>query len=81
MKMVELLSLKLYIDHYYSFQAYAPELFLLEATPEVRAVFGASSEGSTRPQTRTSYDYNPFSSSQSKNYNRSIAFANPNIQI
>ena len=50
-----------------SFQAYAPELYLLEATPEVRAVFAASSEGSTRPQTRTSYDYNPFSSQSKKN--------------
>ncbi|KAL4236525.1 spermatogenesis-associated C-terminus [Mactra antiquata] len=38
-------------------QAYAPELYLLEATPEVRQQIAASSEGSTRPQTRTSYDY------------------------
>ena len=48
------------------FQAYAPELYLLEATPEVRAVFAASSEGSTRPQTRTSYDYNPYSGQSKK---------------
>ena len=38
-------------------QAYAPELYLLEATPEVRQAIAASSEGSTRPATRTSYDY------------------------
>ena len=39
------------------FQAYAPELYLLEATPEVRQAIAASSEGSTRPETRTSYDF------------------------
>ncbi|XP_045157950.1 spermatogenesis-associated protein 1-like isoform X14 [Mercenaria mercenaria] len=38
-------------------QAYAPELYLLEATPEVRQQIAASSENSTRPETRTSYDY------------------------
>lgn len=38
-------------------QAYAPELYLLEATPEVRQQIAASSENSTRPQSRTSYDY------------------------
>ncbi|XP_060568786.1 uncharacterized protein LOC132727355 isoform X2 [Ruditapes philippinarum] len=38
-------------------QAYAPELYLLEATPEVQQQIAASSENSTRPETRTSYDY------------------------
>ena len=46
-----------YNSFFLSFQAYAPELYLLEATPEVRQAIAASSEGSTRPQTRTSYDY------------------------
>lgn len=44
-----------YVD--FCLQAYAPELYLLEATPEVRQAIAASSEGSTRPQTRTSYEY------------------------
>ena len=58
-----------------SLQAYAPELYLLEATPEVRAVFAASSEGSTRPQTRTSFDYNPYTNSQSKGSFRCFLFS------
>ncbi|XP_052774899.1 spermatogenesis-associated protein 1-like isoform X5 [Mya arenaria] len=45
------------VKHFLPPQAYAPELYLLEATPEVQQAIAASSEGSTRPQTRTSYDY------------------------
>ncbi|XP_052273459.1 uncharacterized protein LOC127873620 isoform X3 [Dreissena polymorpha] len=45
------------VKHFLPPQAYAPELYLLEATPEVRQAIAASSEGSTRPQTRTSYEY------------------------
>ncbi|XP_045157939.1 spermatogenesis-associated protein 1-like isoform X4 [Mercenaria mercenaria] len=49
-------------------QAYAPELYLLEATPEVRQQIAASSENSTRPETRTSYDYD-FMNRQNKGRN------------
>ncbi|XP_052774896.1 spermatogenesis-associated protein 1-like isoform X2 [Mya arenaria] len=54
------------VKHFLPPQAYAPELYLLEATPEVQQAIAASSEGSTRPQTRTSYDYD-FQSNKRRN--------------
>lgn len=40
-------------------QAYAPELYLLEASADTRAqLVASSSENSTRPQTRTSINQN-----------------------
>ncbi|KAL3867870.1 hypothetical protein ACJMK2_040716 [Sinanodonta woodiana] len=46
--------------HFLPPNAYAPEIYLLEATPEVRAALAASSEGSTRPQTQTSLEYDTY---------------------
>ncbi|KAK3592157.1 hypothetical protein CHS0354_019448 [Potamilus streckersoni] len=46
--------------HFLPPNAYAPEIYLLEATPEVRAALAASSEGSTRPQTQTSLEYETY---------------------
>ncbi|XP_045157946.1 spermatogenesis-associated protein 1-like isoform X11 [Mercenaria mercenaria] len=57
-------------------QAYAPELYLLEATPEVRQQIAASSENSTRPETRTSYDYD-FMNRQNKGRNNHYYHGNP----